>query len=82
DQNAETLLSSVTLVPDRHEDGTNVMVVPTNFDFEFSYGKNSFAAHQKMAKKYGLSVRILHDLSLAVDIDTADDLAVAQQLEI
>jgi 2-phospho-L-lactate guanylyltransferase (CobY/MobA/RfbA family) len=34
-----------------------------------------------MAKKYGLSVRILHDSSLAVDIDTADDLAVAQQLE-
>ena len=27
DQSAETLLSSVTLVPDRHEDGTNVMVV-------------------------------------------------------
>jgi len=81
DQSAETLLSSVTLVPDRHEDGTNVMVVPTNIDFEFSYGKNSFAAHQKIAKKYGLSVRILHDSSLAVDIDTADDLAVAQQLE-
>lgn len=81
DQSTETLLSSITLVPDRHEDGTNVMIVPTKFDFEFCYGKNSFAAHQKMAKLCGLSVRIISDPSLAVDIDTADDLAVAQQLE-
>lgn len=81
DQSPETLLSSITLVPDRHQDGTNVMVLPTNFDFEFCYGKNSFTAHQKMAKIYGLSVRVFHDSSLAVDIDTADDLAVARQLE-
>lgn len=81
DQSPETLLSSITLVPDRHKDGTNVMVLPTNFDFEFCYGKNSFQAHQEMAKKCGLSVRVVNDQSLAVDIDTADDLAVARQLE-
>ena len=81
DQSPETLLSSITLVPDRHKDGTNVMVLPTNFDFEFCYGKNSFQAHQEMAKKCGLSVRVVDDQSLAVDIDTADDLAVARQLE-
>lgn len=81
DQTVETLMSSITLVPDRHEDGTNVMVLPTNIDFEFCYGKNSFSAHQEGAKKIGLSVRVIHDQSLAVDIDTADDLAVARQLE-
>ena len=59
----------------------NVMILPTNFDFEFCYGKNSFLAHQEGAKKIGLSVRVIHDQSLAVDIDTADDLAVARQLE-
>ena len=80
-QSAETFKSSITLVPDRHEDGTNVMVLPTNFDFEFCYGKNSFTAHQQMAKKCGLSVRIVRDQSLAVDIDTADDLAFAKELE-
>ena len=80
-ESTETYKSSVTLVPDRHKDGTNVMVLPTNFDFEFCYGKNSFQAHQKMAKKCGLSVRIVDDQSLAIDIDTADDLAVARQLE-
>ena len=81
DQSPEALLSSITLVPDRHQDGTNVMVLPTNFDFKFCYGKNSFTAHQQMAKTYGLSVRVFHDSNLAVDIDSAEDLAVARQLE-
>lgn len=81
DQDVETLLTSVTLVPDRHKDGTNVMIVPTNVGFEFCYGKNSFSAHQQIAKTCGLSVRIFNDSGLAVDIDTADDLAVAQQLK-
>lgn len=81
EQSIEELSSSITLVPDRHEDGTNVMILPTNYDFEFCYGKNSFLAHQQMAKKSGLSVRVIRDQSLAVDIDTADDLAVARQLE-
>jgi 2-phospho-L-lactate guanylyltransferase (CobY/MobA/RfbA family) len=34
-----------------------------------------------MAKKCGLTVRIIRDQRLAVDIDTADDLAHAQMLE-
>lgn len=81
DCDLQTLKTSVTLVPDRHEDGTNVMILPTASDFEFAYGKNSFLVHQEMAKKCGLAVRIIRDQRLAVDIDTADDLAHAQKLE-
>ena len=81
DCNSATLQGSITLVPDRHEDGTNVLVVPTKSTFEFCYGRNSFFAHQKQALICGLAVRVVHDPRLAVDIDTAEDLALAQQLD-
>ena len=81
DCDSATLQASITLVPDRHEDGTNVLVIPTTSTFEFCYGRNSFLAHQKQASKCGLAVRIVHDHRLAVDIDTAEDLALAQQLD-
>ena len=77
----QTLTTSITIVPDRHEDGTNVMVVPTAIDFEFAYGRNSFVEHQKIAKNCNLSVRIIHDQYLSVDIDTVQDLDLAHKLQ-
>ena len=35
----------VTLVPDRHDDGTNVLAVPTGAGFVFHYGPGSFGLH-------------------------------------
>lgn len=77
----QTLTTSITIVPDRHEDGTNVMVVPTVADFEFAYGRNSFIEHQKIAKNCNLTVRIIHDRYLSVDIDTVQDLDLAHKLQ-
>ncbi len=77
----QSLTTSITIVPDRHEDGTNVMVVPTAIDFEFAYGRNSFVEHQKIAKNCNLSVRIIHDQYLSVDIDTVQDLDLAHKLQ-
>lgn len=67
--------SSVTIVPDRHDDGTNVLVIPARSGFTFHYGPGSFAAHQAEATRLGLPVRIVRDEQLALDIDTPDDLA-------
>jgi 2-phospho-L-lactate guanylyltransferase len=64
----------VVLVPDRHLDGTNVLVVPTRSGFEFAYGPGSFAAHQAEAARLGLEVVVVHDEALAWDVDTAEDL--------
>lgn len=66
---------SVTLVPDRRDDGTNVIAVPTDADFRFSYGPGSFQRHLRSAISAGLSVRVQRDPLLAVDIDTPSDLA-------
>jgi 2-phospho-L-lactate guanylyltransferase len=65
----------VTLVPDRRFDGTNVLAVPTDVGFRFSYGAGSFARHRTEAKQRDLPARIVRDDRLAWDVDLPADLA-------
>lgn len=65
----------VTLVPDRRDDGTNVIALPAASGFEFAYGPGSFHRHRTEAERRGLLVRTLRDPDLAFDLDTPDDLA-------
>jgi 2-phospho-L-lactate/phosphoenolpyruvate guanylyltransferase len=65
----------VTLVPDRRLDGTNVLAVPTEVGFRFSYGAGSFARHRAEARVRDLPARIVRDDRLAWDVDLPADLA-------
>lgn len=64
----------ITLVPDRHLDGTNVLCVPARSGFKFSYGPGSFKRHVAEAERLGLPVRVLDDEDLAWDVDLPEDL--------
>jgi 2-phospho-L-lactate guanylyltransferase len=64
----------VTLVPDRHGDGTNVAAVPTGAGFTFAYGGGSFGRHQAEAERLGLAVRVVTDVRLGWDVDRPEDL--------
>ncbi len=64
---------AVTLVPDRYGNGTNVVALPTDAGFTFSYGPGSFARHRAEAERLGLAVRVLDRPDLAWDIDEPDD---------
>lgn len=64
----------VTAVPDRHGDGTNVLVVPTGTHFDFAYGPGSFARHRAEAGRLGLPFVADPVESLGWDVDTPDDL--------
>jgi 2-phospho-L-lactate/phosphoenolpyruvate guanylyltransferase len=64
----------VTLVPDRHGDGTNVACVPAGSGFEFAYGPGSFRAHRAEAARRGLVVRLVPDPRLGWDVDVSADL--------
>lgn len=64
----------VTLVPDRRDDGTNVIAVPTASSFRFAYGPSSFARHLAEAARVGCRVRVLRLPDLQWDVDTPDDL--------
>jgi 2-phospho-L-lactate guanylyltransferase len=66
--------AGITLVPDRHRDGTNVLCIPTDCGFRFAYGPGSFARHRNEVARLGLDLRVLTDDALAWDIDTPDDL--------
>jgi 2-phospho-L-lactate guanylyltransferase len=65
----------VTIVPDRREDGTNVLVVPTTHSFEFRYGPGSFIAHSVEAERLGLTCQVIRQSPLGWDVDTPEDLA-------
>jgi 2-phospho-L-lactate guanylyltransferase len=64
----------VTLVPDREDDGTNVIGVPTGARFVFSYGPGSLARHITEARRLRLGVRIVRDTLLSWDVDVPADL--------
>ena len=66
--------AGITLVPDRHRDGTNVICIPTDCGFRFAYGPGSFARHRDEVARVGLDLLVLTDDALAWDIDTPDDL--------
>ncbi len=65
----------VTLVPDRRDDGTNVLRLRAGCDFHFAYGPGSFRAHRAEAARLGLPVRVLRDPDLAYDVDWPADVA-------
>jgi 2-phospho-L-lactate guanylyltransferase len=68
----------VTLVPDRRDDGTNVIRVPVRSGFRFSYGPGSFARHLAECRRVELEVRVVRSASLAFDVDVPADLAWTQ----
>lgn len=64
----------ITLVPDRHHDGTNVVGLPSGSNFTFSYGPGSFDRHVFRARATGWPVRVVESPALAWDIDRPEDL--------
>ncbi len=64
----------VTLVPDRHGDGTNVLRLPADCGFRFSYGPGSFQRHLAECARVELAVLVLCVPNLAHDVDWPADL--------
>ncbi|MDQ1360631.1 MAG: 2-phospho-L-lactate/phosphoenolpyruvate guanylyltransferase [Acidimicrobiaceae bacterium] len=63
----------ITLVPDRFGNGTNVIAVPSDAGFHFSYGPGSFARHRAEVERIGLPLHILDQPDLAWDVDEPAD---------
>lgn len=70
----------VTLIPDRRDDGTNVIAVPTGTGFRFQYGAGSFLKHLAEAERLGLPVRVRRERRLGWDIDHPADLTLPADL--
>ncbi len=79
-------LNSVVVAPDRHEGGTNLMLMRPPGVIQYAYGEGSFLRHQRLARKAGADVLIYRSERVALDLDTPDDLRVylelAQRLDV
>lgn len=70
-----TASPGITVVPDRADDGTNVIAVPTSATgFTFSYGPASFTRHLSEAARVGHPARVLRIPDLQWDVDSPVDL--------
>ena len=64
----------IVLVPDRHEDGTNVASIPAGCGFRFAYGPGSFGRHCAEAERLGLGLTVHRPPRLTWDVDVPADL--------
>jgi 2-phospho-L-lactate guanylyltransferase len=67
---------SVVIVPDRHGTGTNALLVTPPDALAPSFGPGSCQRHLANAKAAGIHAEVVNVPSLALDIDTPEDLGV------
>ena len=73
---------TITLVPDRRGDGTNVMSFPTANPLAAEYGPGSFSRHLAAATASGFRVEVRRDAHLSLDVDTPRDLTHPMTTEV
>jgi 2-phospho-L-lactate/phosphoenolpyruvate guanylyltransferase len=67
----------VGIVPDRHDRGTNALLLAPPDVIDFCFGGDSKEAHLAAARSAGAEILVI-DGPLTLDIDTPDDLLLAQ----
>jgi 2-phospho-L-lactate/phosphoenolpyruvate guanylyltransferase len=65
----------VAIVPDRHGRGTNALLLDPSGKFKPQFGQDSLNRHRDQASRRGVPCSVEPLSSLALDIDTAEDLA-------
>ena len=74
DRELEAQAPGVAVVPDHHGDGTNGLILAPPDAITPSFGPGSRKRHHRLAKEAGFRCRVATIPSLALDLDTADDL--------
>jgi 2-phospho-L-lactate/phosphoenolpyruvate guanylyltransferase len=69
---------SVLVVPDRHGTGTNALVLTPPDALQPAFGPGSHDRHHEHANTAGIHVETVEVASLALDIDTPEDLAAVE----
>jgi 2-phospho-L-lactate guanylyltransferase len=69
----------VTIVPDRHGDGTNGLLLAPANAISPSFGPHSRERHERLAREAGAACRVERTPSLLLDIDTGEDLSVLRE---
>lgn len=72
----------VVLAPDRHEKGTNALLMSPSGLIDYDFGENSFQRHCERVKKSGARLEILNLPSLSLDLDLPEDLELIRNMEL
>ncbi|WP_119072558.1 2-phospho-L-lactate guanylyltransferase [Aggregatilinea lenta] len=65
---------TVVVAPDRHDHGTNLLLVRPPGIIPYSFGTDSFAVHQRQAAEAGATIHVYRSERAGLDLDTPDDL--------
>ena len=71
----------VVIAPDRHEKGTNALLISPSGLIEYDFGENSFQRHCELVRKAGARLEIVNLPSLGLDLDVPEDLELVRSME-
>ena len=71
----------VVIAPDRHNDGTNAMLMRPTGLIKFDYGPNSFNRHCMHALEAGAKLEIVRRVNLGLDLDFPEDLDYYEEIQ-
>lgn len=64
----------VVIVPDRHGEGTNALLLQPPDAISPAFGEGSRKRHEELARQAGVTVTVFECRSLSLDVDTMSDL--------
>lgn len=71
----------VVIAPDRHDKGTNALLLSPADLIEYDFGGNSFQRHCERARRAGARLEIVNLPSLGLDLDVPEDLELVRKLQ-
>ena len=72
----------VVIAPDRHEKGTNALLISPSGLIEYDFGEDSFQRHCEQVKKAGARLEIVNLPTLGLDLDLPEDLELVRKMEL
>ena len=72
----------IVIAPDRHEKGTNALLISPSGLIEYDFGEDSFQRHCERAKNAGARLEIVNLPSLGLDLDLPEDLELIRKMEL
>ena len=71
----------VVIAPDRHQKGTNALLLSPSNIIEYDFGEGSFERHCERTRKAGARLEIVNLPSLELDLDLPEDLELIRKME-
>lgn len=71
----------VVISPDRHDNGTNALLVSPGGIITYDFGQGSFQRHCDAAIKAGASLQVVRNERIMLDLDTPDDLEMLKRID-